>query len=267
MPRKKLGNHSKPCVPLEGKCTRSRDGLKKPIGLIKACEKCKEWRCKQHCACGRKGAAVGWHAPRDAKKKVLKTNLKQKHPKVAVVAKPVAVAPAELSVVGRPRSLGLGVFSDNNWRKEAFSEIKVASGVMVASLVVDDPDICNLLLSRLKSREKFACEVYVDEDTYTKMRKQYPHRRPRLLELQKHGASVFLCSGRAYCEEFGVKGYRGHFHMKALVIDNKIAYCGSANATRNSRINAELVFRLVGPPVADVVAAILHYKQQGKRAT
>ena len=122
-----------------------------------------------------KGGSVGWHAPRGAKTKVLNTNLKQKHPKVAIVAKPVAVAPAELSVVGRPCSLGLGVFSDNSWRKGAFSEIKVASGVMVASLVVDDPDICNLLLSRLKSEEKFACEVYVDEDTYTKMRKQYPH--------------------------------------------------------------------------------------------
>ena len=158
MPREKPGNHSKPCVPLEGKCTRSRDGLKKPSGLNKACEKCTAWRCKQHCACGRKGAAVGWHAPRDAKK-VLKTNLKQTHPKVAVAGKPVAVAPAELPVVGRPCSLGLGVFSDNNWRKGAFSEIKVASGVMVASLVVDDLDICNLLLSRLKSREKFGCEV------------------------------------------------------------------------------------------------------------
>ena len=123
------------------------------------------------------------------------------------------------------------------------------------------------MLSRLISKENFTCEVYVDEDTYTKMRKQYPHQRPRLLELQKHGASVFLCNGREYCEEFGVKGYRGHFHMKALVIDNKIAYCGSANATGNSRINAELVFRLVGPPVADVVAAILHCKQQEKRAT
>ena len=138
----------------------------------------------------------------------------------------------------------VGCVSDNSCRKGAFSEIKVASGVMVASLVVDDPDICNLLLSRLKSREKFACEVYVDEDTYTKMRKQYPHQRPRLLELQKHGASVFLCSGREYCEEFGVKGYRGHFHMKALVIDNKIAYRGSANATRNSPINTELFFSL-----------------------
>ena len=52
---------------------------------------------------------------------------------------------------------------------------------MVASLVVDDPDICNLLLSRLNSNDKFACEVYVDEDTYTKMREKYPHQRPRLL--------------------------------------------------------------------------------------
>ena len=124
MPRKKPGNHSKPCVPLEGKCTRSRDGLTKPSCPTKACEKCKEWRCKQHCACGRKGASVGWHAPRDAKKKVLKTNLKQKHPKSAIVAKPIAVAPAELPVVGRPCSLGLGVFSDNSWRKGASRKSK-----------------------------------------------------------------------------------------------------------------------------------------------
>ncbi len=45
-------------------------------------------------------------------------------------------------------------------------------------------------------------------------------------------------------------------HVKAVVLDDRIAYAGSSNLTKASRVNRELVFRLTGPPVAAVLAAV-----------
>jgi len=160
--------------------------------------------------------------------------------------------------VGRPPAADISVYDGNGWRQRALEEISGSSVVIVASLVYDDPDLHSTLLRRLRGRDAFDCSVFVDRDTYEQ--RTYRYQRARILELQKHGGSIFLCTGRDYNTEFGARGQRGHFHMKALVIDNKISYVGSANATRNSRINGELVLRLVGSSVVEVVKSVLAYK-------
>jgi len=45
-------------------------------------------------------------------------------------------------------------------------------------------------------------------------------------------------------------------HLKAVVIDSRVAYAGSANCTRQARCNREVMLRLVGPPVTKVLAEI-----------
>ena len=77
------------------------------------------------------------------------------------------------------------------------------------------------------------------------------HQRPRLLELQKLGGEVYLCSG---------DGRFGSLHAKALVMDSRIAYSGSANYTFKSQSNIEVVVRLVGPQVRVIEQLFLDCK-------
>ena len=48
----------------------------------------------------------------------------------------------------------------------------------------------------------------------------------------RHGAKVYLCKGQDGREEFGANAHWGNMHMKAVVLDGRVAYTGSANFTR-----------------------------------
>ena len=69
-------------------------------------------------------------------------------------------------------------------------------------------------------------------------------------QLREAGAHVFLAMG-----EYGegrLSKYCGACHIKCCLVDNRIAYSGSANFTDAALKNLELVFRLPGSPVADI---------------
>ena len=50
----------------------------------------------------------------------------------------------------------------------------------------------------------------------------------------RHGAKVYLCKGHDGREEFGASAHWGNMHMKAVVLDGRVAYSGSANLTRSA---------------------------------
>jgi hypothetical protein len=55
---------------------------------------------------------------------------------------------------------------------------------------------------------------------------------------------------------FGPNAKGGSMRVKAVAIDGRVVYSGSANGTLQARCKFELVYRIVGPPVVDVVAQI-----------
>ena len=102
------------------------------------------------------------------------------------------------------------------------------------------------LVRRLTSRSPPDVVVMVDEEMF--LSRSCVGMRPRLAELRRSGATVYLCCGAPP---------RGAFHVKALCVDRKYLYLGSANLTTKAVArNIETVFRLTGAPVADVLATV-----------
>ena len=64
----------------------------------------------------------------------------------------------------------------------------------------------------------------------------------------RHGAKVYLCKGQDGREEFGANAYWGNMHMKAVVLDGRVAYSGSANLTRSALFFSSLTAWLQGEP-------------------
>ena len=89
----------------------------------------------------------------------------------------------------------------------------------------------------------------------------------RLKELKDAGASVYLCSGDIEVARslFGRNALVGYFHVKAISIDGKIAYQGSANFTRSSRKNTECVARYVGKPAKDLCLGLASSRNDAVR--
>ena len=81
------------------------------------------------------------------------------------------------------------------------------------------------------------------------------HQRPRLERLRRAGATIVLCRGTPTA---------GAFHAKAVVIDRRTAFIGSANTTTKSLRNGELCFRLRGPPVLDVLQFLQQERDGGE---
>jgi hypothetical protein len=245
------GNQCKGVLGGKTPCKRSRDGSGKPIVMNTPCSKCKEQRCKQHCHCGRNGIAKGRQAPRSPKVK----------PEVKCQAQP-AVPQVQTSQVqlclGRPPHLAVSVFTDSSWCQQVVEEIGSASVVTLASYMYDHPAVHSALVRRLTGKEAFACEILVDKEQYD--RKTAPHQAPKLRELKSLDAVVYLCSGTRGQGVFGKQAYLGSMHMKILLLDNKIAYYGSANFTHSAVKNWELVTRMVGPPVKNIVSTIQSLK-------
>ena len=75
-----------------------------------------------------------------------------------------------------------------------------------------------------------------------------------LRNLRRAGAEVVLCRGTVAT---------GAMHGKAIVVDRRTAFMGSANLTQKSERNGELLWRMRGPPVMDVLEFLEEERQGG----
>ena len=145
------------------------------------------------------------------------------------------------------------------WHEPATpAELAACSSAILSSYMFDDPAVFDALLKKLRGRAGLTCEIFVDGSAY-KQRTCY-HQAPRLRALRDSGAAVYLCTGKSGKDEYGPSGVPGVHHMKALILDRRIAYSGSANVTRAARTNNEIMHRFTGPPVYDILAAVLAQK-------
>ena len=141
------------------------------------------------------------------------------------------------------------MFTDASWHAELLQEVRGASEVLACTMAYDDPSLQQVFLSRLRNRNAFELDLLVDNQYASEGTSR--HMRPRLAELARAGAHVWLASGHDHTQIFGTggRGMRGALHAKAVVLDRSVMYMGSANLTRNSLTNRELVIRTRGPQV------------------
>ena len=244
------------------KCTLARNGSGDPIVVTGACRGCGEWRCRTHCGCGKQGHAQGRQAARPGAPAGAKVQPKTTaHAKICTRPGHPAV-PCTPPIVGRPSALSVETYTDDSWMAKLASEIQTAGVVHVSSMIVDDPDFCTAVGRRLRGRGSFACTVVVDKSQYMKRTSRF--QRPRLLELQRLGAQVYLAGGFNAAHLFGVGAHSGILHLKGVVLDNRVLYVGSSNLTKASRANREVMFRMTGPPVAKTLQGILAAVQCGE---
>ena len=78
---------------------------------------------------------------------------------------------------------------------------------------------------------------------------------------------MWTVRGQSHLNVFGEAGRNkfGQLHSKAVVLDKKVAYLGSANLTRNSRCDEDLVVRFSGGRVVqDVYERITSYRSEAQ---
>ena len=136
------------------------------------------------------------------------------------------------------------MYWDTAWIKDAQKELAGAKHAVLTSYVFNNVQMHATLCRNLR-RPDFTCSVLVDDDGYTNNKAS---NEKRLLgELKYLGAQVCLCSGRA-------RG--GIFHWKALLLDSRILYWGTANFTQATLNHRDLMQRLTGPAINDVKEGI-----------
>ena len=204
------------------------------------CPQCKELRCRSHCRCQGSAHASGRKAPRANAKAASKAEARHTAVKLLLAS----VKPAPLQVQA---------FTDASWLTQALGEIKAAGKVVMASYTYDNPKIQEAVVKKLQSRADFSCEILVDRSAYETGLAPYEQRR--LKQLKDLGAAVYLCSG--------TRG-RGVFHWKCVVLDSQVAYAGSANLTLASSSNRDLMMRLTGPIVSEVMSGLDDARRHGK---
>ena len=244
MPRKLKGNHAVQCKPLGGGlCKESRDGKKKPVGVPRACPKCREMRCRMHCGCARRGvsrAVKKEKVPQSRATQVVKA--KQDEGRSSVVLPVVQRLEEPRSVVEPPEVLGATAFWDS-----ALKEVAAAkSTVFVGSLCYDNSRLQTQLLAARRRGVKV--EVLLDKKAFHSS--LAPRAVGRVDKLKEKGAKVYLANGRSYKVVFGRDGQPGNYHAKVLVVDSFVAFVGSPNATNNSCVNGEIALKVSGSVVA-----------------
>ena len=147
------------------------------------------------------------------------------------------------------------MLSCDAWWTQLLVDVRSASEVALSSLVYDHLGLTNVFLHKLQNQGNFELVIVVDKESFEAQPPHAPQQKPRLRSLQRAGAEVVLCKG---------SGRYGRMHGKALVCDRRVAYSGSANFTGKSADNEELCFRLLGPPVLDILGFITKVKQQGE---
>ena len=170
-------------------------------------------------------------------------------PPPVVVAPPAVAAP-----LGRPASLDLELLTEDTFYGELLSDLNTASSVVMATYLYDDPDVHRKLLARLEGRRAFELVMLIDRQACSSG--VCRRMRPRLRDLIRAGADVYLCDGHSHGDLYGSRyaSRRGHMHIKGVIVDRRVAYCGSMNITRSARTNREVMFKITGPPVRDLLA-------------
>lgn len=216
-------------------------------GRCKHDPRCNEPRCASHCKCAR----MGWRTGRN------RGRLGQAMPKAKAKARvaPLAAPPPPMAAapIGRMPALSCEVLDVADWYAAMVDSIKNASEVFLGSYQHDHEGLTAVLERRLRGRSAFECVVLLDREMYKGATPNL--QRPRLNRLQRAGATIVLCRGTAST---------GAFHAKAVVIDRRTAFVGSANTTGKSLRNAELCFRLRGPPVPDVLEFLMKERDGGE---
>ena len=77
----------------------------------------------------------------------------------------------------------------------------------------------------------------------------------KLKRLKAAGAQVYLCNGR---------DGRGVMHRKEFVLDAKVLYEGSANASNAMSHNEDGMTRMTGHPVASFLANMRRVRDRGE---
>ena len=238
-------NHGSQCLGVYRsnlKCTRARDGCGGAIWMNRPCGKCGEQRCKAHCKCGRQKIGTGRSKPRGEDQ----TQPKRRARVVTAPAEPVVVAPHGRVGPGKCELYGVDA-----WYRDIIGLLQTATDVEVASYQFDHPRVFDTLLKRLRGRSKLDLKMYVDAEMLAVggPRKQ----KPRLRELHAAGAQIYVCAG---------PGRRGAFHGKALVVNRRFLFTGSANFTEKSQSNVEFCFKMTGAVVQDLLLELA--KNRGK---
>ena len=230
-------------------CRLFRTQANQPKQIRGPCRFCHERRCRAHCKCARTSTLTGHQGSRD-------------NPKAGARAKPMAKAqaarsppPAPPAVAaeafplrprGRPPETSVQVLTTVAWIGRLLEDAAAAGEILVASYTYDHASLTALLVRRLGSRSPPDVVVMVDEEMF--LARSCFRMRPRLNELRRLGAQVYLCRGTPP---------RGAFHTKAVCVDRRYLYAGSANLTDKAlSANVETVFRLTGAPVVDVLATL-----------
>ena len=60
---------------------------------------------------------------------------------------------------------------------------------------------------------------------------------------------------------YGEGALDGSMHMKAVILNHSIAYAGSSNLTKASRVNREFSFRMAGQSATEIFCAVLEVEQ------
>ena len=237
----------KECLGVKGKfekCKRSRNRAGLPIVLNKVCVVCKEQRCRAHCKCARTGSAKakGRSAARGIGNGKVITRVLQSPGLQAIPA-----------AAGRVSAPSCHLLDVGRFYEQCCADASQASEVEMASYMYDDSLLQKVFLKRLRGQTKFKLTILLDAEM---LAGGVPRsQKARVTELKQAGATVFLCKG--------VAG-QGAFHSKALVVDRRYLYTGSANFTQKSRRNEELCFRMTGPVVAEVLAKLSAQKLKRK---
>ena len=141
------------------------------------------------------------------------------------------------------------------------SDVRTATTEIVAcSLSYDDRDLHRALLARARARPAVRVELFLDNQQLNSGRPTF--ERERLHAVAAAGAVVWTVRGQCHLNFFG-EGGNNRFvqYSKAVVLDKKIAYLGSANLTRNSRCDEDAVVRFSGDRVVqDVYERITSYR-------
>jgi len=159
--------------------------------------------------------------------------------------------------VGRPPALEAQLFTTNAWHTQLLQDLRGAGEVLMSAFSHGEPTLQELFLRRLRDRSTFTLEMIVDAEHCRSRVTRF--MRPRLAALVAAGATVKMASGHSHASIFGAagSGLVGQLHAKAVVLDRSVAYVGSANFTRNSLSNRELVWRVRSPPVMEVLEMII----------
>ena len=214
-------------------CTLSRANPGEAISIRGPCGTCGEMRCRTHCRCGRHGEAVGRSAGRPSAKAKAKAKTKARPTSSRTTAMEEDTTLA-LNPVGRQPGLGLEVLPVSTWWTHLLEEVQPARSIVLATYMFDHTALHTRLLACLRGGAVLT--VLVDREAF--QRRTAVQQRPRLLELHRAGAQGFICRGEPPL---------GCFHVKALCLDRRVVFTGSANFTHKSSRTLNLDFAWLAP--------------------